>query len=139
MLAIVAVLLIVESKALLVGEGADLAMLRSIRTLVLADKGVELAGYPMTMYFGPQSILLTINVRFHQALQRDSIEQSIDRIEGAVRQRYPKVHHIYIEAESLRERYRDMSQSALPSLPENQVAAGKQDHRGQSKSASGGQ
>ena len=119
MLAIVAVLLIVESKALLVGEGANLAMLRSIRTLVQADGGVEAAGYPMTMYFGPQSILLTINVRFRQALQRDSIEQSIDRIEDAVRQRYPKVRHIYIEAESLRERHRDVSQSDLPPLPGN--------------------
>lgn len=100
-LAAVAVLLIIESKALLVGEGADLATLRRIRALVVAEPGVEIAGYPLTMYFGPHNILLTINVRFDRGLQRDGIEQCIDRIESAVRATFPKVHRIYIEAESL--------------------------------------
>ena len=114
MLAAVAVVLIVESKALLVGEGANVTMLRTIRTLVQADPGVEVAGYPMTMYFGPQSILLTINVRFHQSLRRDEIEQSIDRMEEAVRGRYPKIHQIYIEAESLRRQDEGVSRTTLP-------------------------
>ena len=122
MLAAVAVLLIVESKALLVGEGADLAMLRDLRTLVLADPGVEVAGYPMTMYFGPQNVLLTINVRFRPSLPRDGIEQCVDRIEAAIRQRFPRVHQIYVEAESLCKRdprgpqLKD-SPSGLPNLP----------------------
>lgn len=122
MLAAVAVLLIVESKALLIGEGADLAMLRKIRVLVENDPGVEVAGYPMTMYFGPQSILLTINVRFQSTLQRDGIEQCVDRIEAAVRERFPTVHQIYIEAESLCKRDANTAEatgspSTLPDLP----------------------
>jgi cation diffusion facilitator family transporter len=100
-LTLVAVLLIVESKALLVGEGADLPMLRTIRVLAEADPGVEVAGYPLTMYFGPNSILLTINILFASNLDRDGIQSCIDRIEAAVRARFPQVHHIYIEAESL--------------------------------------
>ena len=101
-LAAVAVLLITESKALLVGEGADLNTLRAIRELTQHDGGVELAGYPLTMYFGPNSILLAMNISFTPSLSRDGIQQSIDRIEAAVRQRFPKITHIYLEAESLR-------------------------------------
>ncbi len=97
----VAVLLIIESKALLVGEGADLATLRTIRSLAQEQNGVEVAGYPLTMYFGPRSILLTMNIRFAEALGRDEIQTCIDRIEAALRGRYPRIHHIYIEAENL--------------------------------------
>jgi cation diffusion facilitator family transporter len=101
-LTLVAVLLIVECKALLVGEGADLPMLRTIRALAEAEHGVEVAGYPLTMYFGPNSILLTLNIRFAATLDRDGIQSCVDRVEAAVRARFPQVHQIYIEAESLR-------------------------------------
>ncbi|WP_419806190.1 hypothetical protein [Terriglobus sp.] len=109
----VALLLIVESRALLVGEGADLSTLRVIRSLAQAEPGVEVVGYPLTMYFGPQSILLTMNIRFAKALHRDGIQTCIDRIEARVRSRFPHVHHIYIEAESL-----GSSQRAAEDLPQ---------------------
>ena len=98
----VALFLMVESKELLVGEGADFSTLREIRRLTQAEPGVELAGYPMTMYFGPGSILLTMNIRFSGSLSRNGIEEVVDRIEAMVRGRYPNIHHIYLEAESLR-------------------------------------
>jgi len=101
-LTLIAVLLIVESKALLVGEGADVETLRAIRALAQAEPGVEVAGYPLTMYFGPASVLLTINIRFAANLTRDGIQVCVDRIEVAVRGRYPEIHRIYIEAEPLR-------------------------------------
>ena len=45
-----ALLLIAETKALLVGEGADKEALRHVRALALADPVVDRAGYPLTMY-----------------------------------------------------------------------------------------
>ena len=98
----VAVLLVVESKALLVGEGADLSTLQEIRRLALAIPGVDRVGYPMTMYFGPTTLLLNLNVRFAATLSRDAIESTIDRIELALRTRFPHIRHIFLEAESLR-------------------------------------
>ena len=98
----VALFLMVESKDLLVGEGANCSTLREIRRLTQAEPGVELAGYPMTMYFGPGSILLTMNIRFSRSLSRNGIEEAVDRIEAMVRGRYPNIRHIYLEAESLR-------------------------------------
>ena len=108
----VAVRLIVESKALLVGEGADVGVLRAIRRLAEAEPGVDRAGYPLTMYFGPDNILLTMNVRFSGQLSRDGIEQTVDRIEARIRSRFPHVRHIYLEAESIR------SGPGEPALPD---------------------
>jgi len=95
----VAMFLMVESKALLVGEGANFSTLQEIRRLTQAEPGVELAGYPMTMYFGPGSILLTMNIRFAESLARNGIEEVVDRIEAMVRGRYPNIRHIYLEAD----------------------------------------
>ena len=114
-LILVALLLIVESKALLVGEGADLATLHTIRALAQAEAGVEVVGYPLTMYFGPGSVLLTLNIRFAEALDRNDIQACVDRIEKMVRSHFPLIHHIYIEAESLTQNDRNVED--LPSLP----------------------
>ena len=56
----VAMLLARESKALLVGEGADRETLVHIRELARAEAGVERVDYPLTMYFGPHNGLLTM-------------------------------------------------------------------------------
>lgn len=122
-LAFVAILLVVESKALLVGEGADISTLRTIPTLAQEQPGVEVVGYPLTMYFGPGNILLTINIRFTPTLDRDGIQDCVDRIESAVRGRFPQVHHIYVEGESLRTSQKwpvgkRASESDLPLLPQ---------------------
>ena len=121
-LALVAILLIAESKALLVGEGADIPTLRMIRALAQEQAGVDVVGYPLTMYFGPRNVLLTINILFAPTLNRDGIQDCIDRIESAVRNRFPHIHHIYVEAESLRTSQKRpegerASEADLPPLP----------------------
>jgi cation diffusion facilitator family transporter len=98
----VAILLARESKNLLVGEGADRQTLRSIRDLAQADPGIERAGYPLTMYFGPHSVLLTMNVQFRAGLSFAEIEKTVDRVEAAVRQKHPDIRHIYLEADSVK-------------------------------------
>lgn len=102
LLIVVAVLLIIESKALLIGEGLAPKELRQIRDLACAQPGIESVGYPMTMYFGPENVLLTMNIRFNEHLDRDGIEHAIDSVETSVRSAFPKMRHIYLEAESLR-------------------------------------
>ena len=101
-LATVALLLVMKSKTLLVGEGADRFVLRDIRQLALLDEAVERVGYPLTMYFGPHNILLTMNVQFRKDLSGASIEKSVDRIEAAIRNNHPDICHIYLEADAVR-------------------------------------
>lgn len=103
-LLIVATLLIVESKGLLVGEGADRSTLHTIRSLATADPDVEAVAYPFTMYFGPHAILLTMNVQFRQDLPANAIEAAIARIEHAIQTPFPNIRYIYLEVGSTRSR-----------------------------------
>lgn len=107
----VAVLLIVECKALLVGEGADRETLRDIRRMAGGDPAVEAVGLPLTMYFGPHNALLTMNVQFRPGVDGEAMQAAIRRIESAIQECYPDIRQIYLEAGLLR-----VSQSAsLPS------------------------
>jgi divalent metal cation (Fe/Co/Zn/Cd) transporter len=114
----VALLLIIESKALLTGEGADSRMLRSIRNIAFSDRAVECVGYPLTMYFGPHHVLLTTNIHFRRGLVGAPIEQSADRIEAAIRAQHADIRHIYLEADASRTNARWRSRiSRMGTLP----------------------
>lgn len=97
-LATAAGFLVYESKGLLVGEGADPETLASIRALAEADPAVRQVRNPLTMHFGPETILLTVDIEFDHQLSAAEVETAVDRLETAIRKRYPKIRHIYIEA-----------------------------------------
>ena len=97
-LATVAVLLVYESKGLLIGEGADPQTLESIRKLAEADPGVKKVINPLTMYFGPHTVLLTVDIEFHDKLSAIEVEEVVDRLEKRISSQYPDIKHIYIEA-----------------------------------------
>jgi cation diffusion facilitator family transporter len=100
-LATVAVLLAYESKGLLVGEAVDPDMLRDIRRLTQSEPGVLSVGRAMTMHFGPDTILLAMDVRFRPDIPASEVERTVDRVEKKIRDRHPEVKHIFIEADSL--------------------------------------
>ena len=101
LLACVAVFLARESKGLLVGESADAERVQEIRELAESDRGVERVERPMTMYFGPETVLLNMNVQFRRDLSADEIARTVDRIEQSIRERYPEIRYIFLEAESI--------------------------------------
>ena len=93
----VAVLLIVECKSLLIGEGGDPEMLQALSAIVTADSDVLQASFPYTQYFGPHTVLLTMNIVFRRSLNGDALQSAVLRLEAAIRARYPDIHHIYLE------------------------------------------
>jgi cation diffusion facilitator family transporter len=105
-LAAVAVLLAYETKGLLVGEGADPKTLMEIRRLAESDPAVERVNRALTMYFGPHTVLLAMDSQFRKDLSATELEQTVDRLEEAIRGRYPDVQHIFIESDSLPSSYR---------------------------------
>jgi cation diffusion facilitator family transporter len=64
LLAGVAVLLIRESRSLLIGEGIRPDTARAIRARAAADPRVREVGVPLSMYIGPDEILLTLDLEF---------------------------------------------------------------------------
>ncbi|MBK1725125.1 cation diffusion facilitator family transporter [Thiocystis violacea] len=101
-LASVALLLAYESRSLLIGEAADPQVIESIRRIAREDADVVEAGRPLTMHFGPDEVLLNLDVRFRSGLSSETIMGVVDRLERGIRDRHPEIKRIFIEAESLR-------------------------------------
>jgi cation diffusion facilitator family transporter len=97
LLAGVAVLLVRESRGLLIGEGLQAHTTQAIRELAAGDAAVRAVGPVLSMYIGPQDVLVTFDVEFDDSTDATDIERAIDRIERAVRERFPKIRRIYIE------------------------------------------
>jgi cation diffusion facilitator family transporter len=91
-----------ESKGLLVGEAMDPGEVDELVRIVKSCQGVEQARRPLTMYFGPDRVLLAIDVQFEPGLSADAVAEAVDRIESAIRRRDPRIQRIFIEAESIR-------------------------------------
>jgi cation diffusion facilitator family transporter len=97
----VAVVLASESRSLLVGESIDPERARALRSLVEADPAVVRVRRPLTMHFGPEQVLLTLDIQFRPTLTAAEVEAAVDRIERAVRGQYPEIRYIFLEAESI--------------------------------------
>ncbi len=99
-LAGVAAVLAHESKGLLLGESADPAVSASVLRLAEADPGVAQVRNPLTMHFGPNAVLLTMDVQFREELSAGEVAETVDRLEKGVRTLHPEITHIFIEAEA---------------------------------------
>lgn len=99
----VAVLMVYESKGLLIGEGLDRESLMSLRKLVKEDPGVEWVGHLHTMYLGPHEVLLTIELRFHGHISSLEVRQVASRLRENIQSQHPDISRIFFGAEALSE------------------------------------
>lgn len=97
LLAAVAVLLIRESRGLLVGEGVRPDTARAIQDIARAEPGVRDVGTVLSMYVGAEDVLVTFDVHFAPEVPAAQVAAAIKRIEHVVRERYPKVRRIFLE------------------------------------------
>jgi cation diffusion facilitator family transporter len=109
LLAAVAILLAYETKGLLVGEGADPETIKTIRQITESDPDVENVARILTMYFGPDTVLVAMDLQFRKTLSATDLERTVDRLEESIRKGNAKVKHIFIESDSLSERKESVS------------------------------
>jgi len=102
-LAATAVFLAYETKTLLVGETASREVIKKIKSIIESDGDTRAVERPMTMYLGPKQILLTIRVSFVPDITTEQLEAAIDRLERHIREAFPDIKHIFIEADSIRD------------------------------------
>ena len=105
----VAILLAIESKGLLIGEGADPETVAHIRTLTLDDPAVKKVMRVLTLHFGPQEILLNLEIQFSDQLSTEELAIAVERLETTIRIQHPEIQNIFIEAKSI-----SASRNALP-------------------------
>jgi cation diffusion facilitator family transporter len=97
----VAVLLIRESRGLLIGEGVSRETAAAIRQIAAAHACVREAFAPLTMYIGAHEVLLTLDVKFEPRSTAENIAHAVAEIEREIRARFPRIKRIYIEARAI--------------------------------------
>ena len=100
-LTVVAIILVTETKGLLLGESAFPEVRESIKSIVVSDEAVTTMEAPITLHLGPKDILLALNIEFKDDLSSDQIEVAIRRIESKIRDDHSEIRRIFIEAQSI--------------------------------------
>ncbi len=95
-LAAVALVLVGQSRKLLVGERASEEVLQAVRDA--ADDGmIEFAECPLSMQLGPNEVLLGVTARFAPHLSADEVATAIQRFKDRLRKARPDVKYICVE------------------------------------------
>lgn len=96
LLGVIAVVLIVEMKSLLIGEGATEAEEDALRAAV-PGPGVERIIHMKTQYLGPEELLVAAKIAIPAGADARSIARSIDDAEVRIRAAVPQARVIYLE------------------------------------------
>lgn len=102
LLAIVAIILITESRSLLIGESAYKEKVQGIYEIVNNDDDMNKLSKPLTMQMGPGEVLLALDVNFKTEINSKQIILAVQRLEKNIMDKYPDVKQIFIEASNLR-------------------------------------
>jgi cation diffusion facilitator family transporter len=94
-----AVWLAYETKGLLIGESANKKVVEGIRATVLNAGPVDHVNEVLTMHMGPDYILVNISVDFADGTVAEEIEKAIDKLDSEIKQQFPNVKRVFIEAE----------------------------------------
>ncbi|MEW7988061.1 MAG: hypothetical protein AB2805_16660 [Candidatus Thiodiazotropha sp.] len=94
-----AVWLVYETKGLLIGESANKAVVQGIREMANDIDVVEYVNEVLTMHMGPDFVLVNMSVDFRDSVSADEVERAIGGMDGMIKQHFPQVKRIFIEAE----------------------------------------
>lgn len=97
LLILVAIVLGIETKSLLVGEGASAGDASKIRDAINADPEVEALVHMKTLYLGPDELLVGAKVAFGKTTKLVDVAASINALESSIRAAVPAARVIYIE------------------------------------------
>lgn len=97
LLVVIAVLLGVETKSLLLGEGASSADVAEIERALAASDGIERVIHMKTLYLGPDELLVAAKVAVAERSSAGAVAVAIDEAERRVREAVPVARVIYLE------------------------------------------
>ena len=103
-LACVSVFMALEVKSLIIGEAANTETQRGIMRLFKEEMG---EGKPIlaineirTMHLGPSDVLVAASVDFGDSFDAAAVEATTERLETAVKNEYPEIRRLFLEAQS---------------------------------------
>jgi cation diffusion facilitator family transporter len=101
LLCAIALVMVYESKGLIVGEGVGRATAQGLRSLIASDAAVQSVGKLATMYLGPQDVMLAVEIHFHADNSLEGTRHAIGRITRQIREKYPRIRHVFLDASSI--------------------------------------
>ncbi len=97
----VAVLLAREARGLVVGEAASPETIADVRRVAAADPAVDGVERALTVHFGPDTVVLNLDLRFRRGLGAADVVEAVARIEDALRGAHPELKFIFVEGSAL--------------------------------------
>ena len=97
LLAVIAVILMVEMHSLLIGEGATGAELAAIQAALEGTQHVDRVIHLRTQYLGPEEMLVGAKIALAPTTDLATVATAIDQAEAAVRAAVPNADIIYLE------------------------------------------
>ncbi|WP_419995462.1 cation diffusion facilitator family transporter [Streptomyces boninensis] len=102
LLLVIAVVLIVETKSLLLGEGAADVDVEAIRKALTDGETVSSVIHMKTMYLGPEELLVAAKIAVRHEDSAEKVAEAINAAESRVREAVPTARQIYLEPDILR-------------------------------------
>ena len=97
LLVVIALILGVETKSLLVGEGASAADVDHIRTALIAGDTIDRVIHMKTLYLGPEELMVAAKVAVAGDVPTHELAAAIDAAELRIRRAVPVARVIYLE------------------------------------------
>ena len=97
LLVAVAVILGIETKSLLVGEGANPNDTVKIRDAINENGSVEALIHLKTLYLGPDELLVAAKIAFASKMRLSDVATEINSVEASIRAAVPTARMIYLE------------------------------------------
>jgi cation diffusion facilitator family transporter len=89
-----------DVKGLLLGEAARPEQRRALRHAILSEPGVNDVLQLLTMYIGPESLLVAARFDLDDSISGADVERLSDRIESALRAAVPDVDQVFLHSTS---------------------------------------
>lgn len=102
LLIIVAIILGLETKGLLVGEGASVEDVQAIEKAIISGGETDGIIHMKTLYLGPDEFMVGAKLAFPAELRFSEVAKAINAIESRVREAVPAARVIYIEPDVAR-------------------------------------
>lgn len=100
LLCLIGVLLGLDTRNLLIGEGVSPHVRLETISLVEGTPGVKKVRQLLSLHLGPDSVLLALKVQFDDGLSLAQVEAVTDQLEANVRAKLPMMKRIFVEPDS---------------------------------------
>jgi cation diffusion facilitator family transporter len=96
LLGVIAIILIIEMKSLLIGEGVTPPVLSKINSALIEGE-VQKVIHVRTQYIGPEELLVAAKIELTRGIPVEEVARAIDAAEARVREAVPDARLIYLE------------------------------------------